>query len=293
MKVLVAGATGMLGTEICRRALERSHDVVGLFRASSDPDRVAALRSMGVELREADLTDPSSLPPVVADVDAVVSTVTAIHQRVEGQGLHEVDRDGQKNLVDAATEAGVGRFVYISFSGNIGRDDAMTRGKRGTEEALRASGLEYTILRPSVFMEVWLSARLGFDHANAQASVYGSGQRPISWISFLDVAEFAVRVLDSDDARDATLELGGPDALSPLDVVRIFEEESGRRFSVQHVPEEALEEQYRTAEHPLQKSFAALMLAYAGGDPIPMQETAPRYGVELRSVRDYARRLSA
>lgn len=289
MQVLVAGATGMLGSEICRRLIARGHGVAGLVRASAEPERVAALRDAGVELREGDLTDAASLPPALAGVDAVISTVTAIHQRTPEQSLDQVDRAGQRALIEAAAAAGVQRFVYLSFSGRLGREDALARGKRASEEALRASGLAHTILRPTYFMEVWLSPRLGFDHPNARATVYGSGQPPISWISFRDVAEFAARTVDDPGAEGATLELGGPEALSPLKVVHIFEQESGRKFEVQHVPEAALEAQYRAAEQPLPRAFAALTLSYAGGDAIPMAETAAKYGVRLRSVRDYAR----
>lgn len=154
---------------------------------------------------------------------------------------------------------------------------------------MRRSGMTYTILRPSVFMEVWLSPVLGFDYPNARATLYGEGERKISWISLADVAEFAVRSLESPAARNATLELGGPEALSPREVVRIFEEASGRSFELQIVPEEALRAQGAQATDSLQKAFAALMLAYAAGDPIPMEETLRTYPVALRSVRDYAR----
>lgn len=80
---------------------------------------------------------------------------------------------------------------------------------------MQQSGLTYTILRPSYFMEVWLSPVVGFDFPNATAQLYGSGRNPISWISLGDVARFAVESLDHPNARNATLELGGPEALSP------------------------------------------------------------------------------
>lgn len=139
-------------------------------------------------------------------------------------------------------------------------------------------------------MEVWLSPMVGFDYANAKARIYGSGQNKISWISVGDVAQFAVDSLDNPAARNATIELGGPEALSPLEVVRIFEEVGGRAFEVQHVPEEALLAQ-KTTTDPLQESFAALMLGYAHSDIINMQETLQAFPGQLPSVRDYAKRM--
>ena len=68
--------------------------------------------------------------------------------------------------------------------------------------------MTYTILQPSFFMEVWLSPALGFDAANATAQIYGSGQNKISWISYQDVARFAVASLDNPTARNAEIEVG-------------------------------------------------------------------------------------
>lgn len=287
--ILVAGSTGFLGREICRRLASRGHTVRGLVRSTSDPAAVAQLHEWGVETVVGDLKDRASLAEVCRGVSAVVSTVTATRTRQEGDSIESADQQGQLDLVDAAREAGVRRFVYVSFSGQIGTDDPLTRAKRAVEDAVLRSGMVYTILRPSVFMEVWLSPVLGFDYANARATVYGSGDAKISWISLGDVAEFAVRALESPAAENAVLELGGPEALSPREVVRIFEEASGRSFEVQLVPEEALRAQQAAATDSLQQAFAALMLACALGDPIHMEETLRAYPVPLLSVRDYAR----
>jgi uncharacterized protein YbjT (DUF2867 family) len=140
-------------------------------------------------------------------------------------------------------------------------------------------------------MEVWFSPAVGFDAANAKAQIYGAGENPISWISLQDVAQFAVESLDNPAARYATLELGGPQALSPLQVVRVFEEAGGELFEVQHIPEEALAEQQETATDPMRQSFAGLMRCYAGGDRIDMQETSKAFSVQLSSVDGYAKRV--
>jgi uncharacterized protein YbjT (DUF2867 family) len=72
------------------------------------------------------------------------------------------------------------------------------------------------------FEEVWLSPALGFDAANAKARVYGSGENKIRWISYLDVAAIAAACVDNPAVRNKTIQLGGPEALSPLETVRIF-----------------------------------------------------------------------
>lgn len=289
--ILVAGATGFLGGEICRRFTARGDSVRGLIRATSARGAVDRLHGLGVQTAEGDLKDPSSLRAACAGVRAVISTVTTTHSRQGGDSIESTDGGGQQNLVRAAREAGVERFTYVSYSGGIDTDDPLTRAKRGVEREIQRSGMAYTVLRPSFFMEVWLSPALGFDYANAKATIYGDGSRPVSWISLADVASFAVETLDHPAARDATLELGGPEALSPLQVVTAFEEMGGRKFECQHVPEAELRAAFETATDSLQKTFAALRLNCGQGDPIPMEETLRTYPVPLTSVRDYARRV--
>jgi NADH dehydrogenase len=291
--ILVVGATGHLGTEICRRLVGRGLPVRGLVRPTSDPEAVAALRALGAELVEGDLRNPASLLAAILGVTNVVSTASATRTRQPGDSIETTDGEGQAALIEVARHADVRHFIYVSYSGQLGVDDPLTLAKRGNEARLRASGLSYTILRPSYFMEAWLSPALGFDYPNRRATIYGDGATPISWISLADVAEFAVQSLANPTARNAALELGGPEALSPTQVIRIFEQVGGKPFEVQHVPVAALEAQRAQAPDSLQQTFAALMLAYAKGDPIPMAETLTRFHVPLTSVRDYARRVLA
>ena len=142
-------------------------------------------------------------------------------------------------------------------------------------------------------MEIWLSPNLGFDFSNANARIYGSGDSKISWVSFKDVAKFAVHALYSPVADNAILKIGGPQALSPNEVVKIFEEVQGRSFNVEHVPVEALQQQKESAQDPLQESFTGLMLQYAAGDPMEMGSILREIHVELISVRDYAAQVSS
>lgn len=286
--ILVAGATGYLGREICRRLASEGRTVRGLARRTSEPEAVRQLEGRGVGIALGDVRDPASLRAACAGVQAVISTVTTTRSRQEGDSIDASDGQGQLDLVRAARDAGVRRFVLVSYTGRITSDDPLTRAKRVVEMAVQESGMNFTILRPGIFMDAWLSPALGFDHVTGRVTVYGGGSRPISWISLSDVAEYAVRSLRHPAARDATLELGGPEALSPLQAVQVFEEVSGRSFEVQHVPEEALLAQYATAQDPLQRSFAALMLAYAAGCEIPPNRDM---GSDLPqgTVRDFAR----
>jgi len=292
--ILVAGATGLVGREICRLLRDRGEPVRAIARKTSNPQVVDDLEKYGAEVVFADLKDPASLRSACKNAQRVVSTASSTFSRQEGDSIESVDRLGQIRLIDAAKAAGVRRFVLISFNHQKAPAScALTEAKNAAEQHLMKSGMEYTILRASPFMEVWLSPALGFDAANGKATIYGSGKNPISWISLFDVAVFAVESVDKPEARNQIIEIGGPEALSPFEVVRIFEEKTGRKFDVQHVPEEALEAQRASATDPLQHSFACLMLYYAKGDRIDMAPTMSQFPIRLKSVREYAQQLRA
>ena len=286
--ILVAGSTGILGSEIVRQLRERNKPVRALVRKTSDPEKVARLRNLGATIIEGDLTDRASLDRVCQGVDTVITTVTTTLSQTPGDTIPKVDHAGQLNLVDAAVSAGVSHYIYTSYSRNIDTDSPLTTAKRTVEQRVRNSGMTYTILRPSYFMQIWLSPAVGFDYANAKASLYGEGKNPISWISFVDVAGFAVMAVDAPAARNAVLELGGPEKLSPNEVVKIFEDVAGQSFEVNYVPVEALQAQKAGTDDPLQQSFSALMLDYAGGDPIDVSATLKSFPLQLTSVREYA-----
>jgi uncharacterized protein YbjT (DUF2867 family) len=290
---LVVGATGPvgLGGEICRQLRAAGKPVRALLRPTANPERIAHLRSIGVEFVEGDLKDRASLDAACQGIQTIISTATTTVSRQPDDTIEGVDYRGQLQLVDAAKAAGVEHYLYTSFSGAIEGDFPLCNAKRGVEQHLKQSGPAYTILRPTYFMEVWLSPIVGFDYSNARATIYGEGRNPISWIARDDVARFAVMCVNDSAARNATFELGGPEALSPLEVIRIFEEVGGRPFDIQHVREEVIEAQQAAAQDSLQQSFAALMRCYAAGDTIDMLASLAAFPLQLTPVWDYARRV--
>jgi uncharacterized protein YbjT (DUF2867 family) len=284
---LIVGATGMLGGEICRLLAEQGSAVRVLVRDSSNPEKVERLRELRAEVFRGDLKDRASLEKACSGASAVVSTASSTVSRQQGDSIENVDRQGQLNLIETAEEAGVRHFILISFP-NVDVDFPLQAAKRAVEDRLRRGRMTYTILQPTFFTEVWLSPALGFDLSHAMARIYGGGHNKISWISFRDVAKFAAAALGNPRAVNAVIKLGGPDALSPLDVVRLAEQVVGKRVVVEHVPEEALRAQYGAATDPLRQSLAGLMLYYARGDAIDMAETLRALPVQhLKSVREY------
>jgi len=284
---LIVGATGLLGGEICTLLRAGGRRVRALTRPASDAGRVARLRGHGVEFVPGDLKDRASLEAACHGAGTVITTASSMLSRQPGDTIETVDRQGQLDLVDAAEAAGVRHFVLVSFP-PVALDFPLQSAKRDVEARLQQSRMAYTILQPTCFDEVWLSPALGFDVPKAAAQIYGGGHHRISWISAHDVARFAVAALDTPRALNAVIRLGGPEALSPLDVVQLAERITGRQFDVQHTPENVLRATYESATDPMEKSFAALMLYYAAGDVVDMAGPLRLFHVPpMRSVYEH------
>jgi uncharacterized protein YbjT (DUF2867 family) len=289
---LVIGATGLLGTAVCQQLAQSGRKVRALVRDTADAGKRAALEASGAELVRGDLKDAASLASACRGIDEIVTTASSTLSRQAGDSIETVDRQGVLALIAAAREAGVARVVYTSIPPNLRFESPLSRAKREIERALAESDLAWTVLQANYFMEVWLSPALGFDHTNARARVFGPGDQPLAWVSLHDVAGFAVQALDTAATHHRLVAVGGPENLSPLDVIGTFEQVTGRPFAVEHVPVELLNEQRRSAPDPPSESFAALMLEYAHGVPMHVGDTLTLMPRTLTSVRDYAQTAS-
>ena len=287
MKTLLVGATGLLGPEICQRLMSAGHRVRALVRSTADAGKRAALHALGVELVEGDLKDTASLARACGGVQAVISTASSTLSRQEGDSIESVDHRGQLALVEAARQAGVDRFVFVSFRENPRIQFPLTVAKRAVERALKSSGMAYTVIQASYFMEVWLTPALGFDAANGKVRLYGDGSQPISWISYKDVARAAAAAIIEGTGRHMVVELGGPQALSPHEVVRMFETAGAGEITTESVPVTVLEGQLKGSTDSLQQSFAGLMLQYAAGDAIDTTTSSRLFPFQMTSVRDF------
>ncbi len=289
--ILVVGATGLVGAEVCRKLAARGEAVRALVRSTSAKEKVDELRSLGVELCVGDLKDAGSLAAACAGVHAVISTASSTFSREAGDSIETVDAEGQLHLVEAAKAAGVDRFVFVSFRRPPGFSFPLADAKGAVEAAI--AGMNFTVIQASFFMEAWLSPALGFDYVNGTARACGAGTGPVSWVSFRDVAEMCVVALGHPGAERRTIAFGGPEALSMLEVVGIFEKLGGRRFQVEHVPEEMLLAQFEGARDSLERSFAALMLGAASGDAMEMGPVMEEFGIRPLGVEEYARVVMA
>ena len=230
--------------------------------------------------------NPTSLAAACDGVRSVISTASSTFSRQPGDSIESVDRQGQLALVDAARTAGVEQFVFVSFRENPRIQYPFTAAKRDVEHAVKTSGMVYTILQSSYLMEIWLTPALGFDPAHGKVRLYGDGTVPSAgFVS--DVAGAAAGAVIESVAPNMVVELGGPQPLSPREVVRMFEASGGSEIALESVPEPALEAQMNAASDPLQKSFAGLMLQCAAGDAIDITIGTRLFPFPRVSVRDF------
>jgi NADH dehydrogenase len=292
--ILVVGATGLLGFEICRQLREAGQEVRALVRAPTTP-RVTELAALGAHLVKGDLKQPASLRSACTGISVVVTTATATSRKGGGDTIETVDRDGQLTLVRAAADAGVRRFVYISAAPTR-CNCPFLRYKREVEDAVRTSGMQWVILQPTAFMDIWLSPVMGWDLEKGRARLLGKGEARSSFIHAGDVAAFAVLASTRPDVVNRELLLGGPEGLSGLDVLGICEQVTGRTFSVQRVPRAVLAA-VSLLLRPIDTKTSSLLAMGAAtakhGHVVEMGPLLAEFPLKLTSVRTYVEKVEA
>ena len=290
--ILVAGATGALGSEIVQRLLQRGQKVRALVRQTSDLSKVGTLKEFGAEIARGDLKQRDTLDAACEGARVVISTVSMIVTGREDDSFAATDSAGTRQLIDAARAAGAEQFIFVSVDTNRIPDSPLMTAKREVEEYLKRSGLPYTILHPSAFMEVWFGPMLFADTAAATAKVYGEGTHKIRYVATADVAELAVQCVGNPAAANAVIPFGGPEPISQRDAVKMFEEEFGKPFSVTEIPEQALEAQWKGTENPMEKTFASLMLGVARGLDAGVEPPFEQFPMQLTTPREFVRRMA-
>lgn len=276
--ILVVGATGSLGRKITAELLTRGEEVRLLVRPGTSAAPVA-----GASVATGDLLDRESLEGACDGVRAVVTTASV--SKTGTDTIENVDLLGNRNLIAAAEHAGVEHFVFTStLSASDQSPVPLFRVKAAVEGALRASRMAHTILQPNAFMDVWFPMLIEAAASSGQpVTLVGQSSRRHAFIAEQDVALFAAAALVTPAARDSTLVLGGPEAVTLRAVVNAYEGALGRSIAIRSV---APGEPIPGVPEPVWALAAALEMF---DSPVPMDETSRTYGVRLTSVADFAR----
>lgn len=287
--ILLVGGTGILGGTIATRLLEQGRPVRALVR---NIDRAAGLQQRGAQLALGDLRDPASLRAACDGATHVVTTANAFMGRGDNS-VAAVDRDGNRALIDAARQAGVRQFIFTSaLLSDIFYREEFFAAKRATETYLRQSGLPYTILHPTAFMEIWAEI-IGVPVLKGGTTmVFGRGTDPINFVAVDNVADVAVLTIDDPGAFNQVIPIGGPDNLTIIEVVAIFERLAGRSARRRHMPVPMLRA-LGTLLRPFNPALARQMNAgaFTGSGPLPFDpaQLLARYPIRLLALEEWAR----
>jgi uncharacterized protein YbjT (DUF2867 family) len=231
MKILIVGATGTLGRQIARRALDEGHDVRCLVRSKR---KASFLKEWGAEVVGGDLTQPDTLPPALEGIDAVIDAATT--RATDSLPMRSVDWDGKVALIKACKEAEVNRYIFFSILDaekypNVPLMDI----KRCTETYLAESGLDYTILRPCGFMQ-GLIGQYAIPILENQAVWVMGNTSPIAYMDTQDIARFAIKALETPESIGGTFPVVGTRAWGAYEIIRLCERMSGKEGKVTRMP---------------------------------------------------------
>ena len=259
--VLLAGATGMLGSQIARQLLDQPDACVRLLVRGGDVAQKRAsldfLLTRGAEIIEGDLADRASLDRATQRVDVIVSAV---------QGGPDVIIDGQVALAEVGRRNGVRRILPSDYALDLFKatpgEHMMFDLRRAADEKIAATGIEHVHVLPGAFMEMFGPGRGTFDYDAETVTFWGDGTQPIEVTSVEDTARIVARV-----ALDRTVQSGkfafAGDKVSVVDAAKVIEAQTGRRFERRSNGSEAdLRAAMAEAAKDVSKPFEAVMLAY-------------------------------
>jgi NADH dehydrogenase len=243
--VLVTGASGFVGSYLVPALLSAGHRVRALVRTDAAGrrvlDRLPEPARAGVEPRLGDVTDRSSLDAALAGSDAVIHLVAIPRDRGDGRELERVNVEGTRNLIAAAEAAGVRRYVHQGALGVVDDPRLHFASSKARGEALvRASGLDWTILKPSL---LW-GERDGFFNviaglvrtAPGLIPVPGNGGARFQPLAATDAAVALRLAVERPAMIGATYELGGPRYWTYRQITREVLRGMGRKRLIVPVP---------------------------------------------------------
>eukprot|EP00241_Pyramimonas_parkeae_P005882 CAMPEP_0114252466 /NCGR_PEP_ID=MMETSP0058-20121206/15853_1 /TAXON_ID=36894 /ORGANISM="Pyramimonas parkeae, CCMP726" /LENGTH=396 /DNA_ID=CAMNT_0001366405 /DNA_START=69 /DNA_END=1259 /DNA_ORIENTATION=+ len=228
--IMVIGATGTVGRQVVRRALDEGYDVRCMVRPRQNP--ADFLRDWGAVTVKADLTKPESIPPSLVGIHTIIDCATA---RPE-ESITNVDWEGKKALIQTAKAMGVERYVFMSIKNcEKHRDVPLMDIKYCTEQYLKDIGLPYTVLHMCGFMQALIS-QYAVPILEEQ-SVWGTDdETKTAYLDTQDAARMTLATLRSEAAINKSITLAGPQAYTIKEVIAMCEKKANTEAKVTKVP---------------------------------------------------------
>lgn len=231
MKILIVGATGTLGRQIARYALDQDYQVRCLVRNTA---KASFLKEWGAELIKGNICKPKTITPALEGVDAIIDAATA--RATDSLSIKQVDWEGKINLIRAAKQANIDRYIFFSIINAKDFENVpLMNIKYCTELFLQESGLNYTILKLAGFMQGLIS-QYGIPILDNQ-SVWVSGENtPIAYMNSQDIAKFAVKALSIPETEKNSFPVVGTRAWTADQIVSLCENLSGKEAKISRIP---------------------------------------------------------
>jgi uncharacterized protein YbjT (DUF2867 family) len=296
--ILVTGATGFVGPKIVRALREHEQPVRGLVRRPGDRS-ATTLASWGAELVQGDMGDAACLRRAVEGAEVVVHLVSI--RQGSDEDFRRVMEQGTRDLVEAAKDAGIRRFVLMSALGTSEETKDLVpyyRSKWEMEQTVRGSELEHVIFRPS-----FVFARDGgilptfrrLARVAPVTPIIGSGRQRIQPIWGDDVAAYFAEAVDKPEAANRTFELGGPDAVTWNEFWQRLKRALGQRRPSVHVPMglmrlNALVTERLPGNVPLTRDL--LTMLEHGDNVVSNEEAVQTFGLALVPLDEQLRRAT-
>jgi NADH dehydrogenase len=293
--ILVVGATGLLGGGIAQHLLLQGQPVRILVRRNSLSEQLAlqgmatsakSLIDAGAQPICGDLKDRASLDAACAGIDTLITTANAV-LRGGPDTIESVDLQGTMNLIDAAKAAGVKHFIYTSVpAADADSPVPLNAAKAKCEKYLKESGLSYTILKPGVFMEIWIGAVVGIPlRAGQPVTLVNKGATKVPFVAMPDVAAYAIVSTQHPAAKNAEIYIAAPRAYTWTEAAEAAGHALGATLSVNYVP-------LGTPVPLLPDAMQGLIGSMEMQDwEIPMAETSKTFGIEPTSMDAFAQRF--
>lgn len=215
MRTLVIGGTGYLGGKIVLEAIKSRHEVLALVRPNSDTSK---LEQLGVAIVRGDITDPHTLPSAFEGIDVAVTSAIGYVARKSGDSLDSVDNQGNRNVADAALNAGVKRLVFLSIlTADKPKHIPHLYQKFLTEEYFKEIGLPFVSLRPGAFLDQELERQKARFSQGILGTVVAPDV-PLTYILADDVARCAAAALTASGIEDERIDLGMDKTITPRDL---------------------------------------------------------------------------
>jgi uncharacterized protein YbjT (DUF2867 family) len=286
--ILVTGANGFVGRNLVGRLRKDGIAVRALVR---NPAKAARLRDLGAELAEGDISNPSSLEMAMQGCKKVIHLVGII-QEAPGVTFKGVHIDGTRNMLDAAKKAGVKQFFLQSALGT--RPNAKSqyhRTKWEAEELVRASGLPFTILRPSLIYgpgDLFTIRLAETIKISPVLPVIGTGQSKVQPIFIDDVNECIRKISTSDSYLNEMYEIGGPEQLTYEEVTKAIAAALGIKRPTVHMPMFFMRTMAKVAETMLPKPPVTMdqLIMLQEDNVCDMRDIREVFGIEPVKFRE-------